>query len=152
MLRHALREEPIFAGPPEQAAAAFERARDLLFRYRFYPPSLVSAAPPTGVVREGDVLRQRIRAGPLRFDGQVRVVRVLEGPVVGYRYVALDEHPEEGEIEFRLRRDARGVRFAIESWSAPRHWLARLGAPVARLVQARATEGAFRRMREAAAG
>ena len=143
------RDETVFAGPG--ADAAYAGAREALWRYRFYPPSIVSgelAAPAVGVV-----IHQAIRAGPLRFRGPVRVTRVwAEADRCGYRYEALPGHAERGWAEFELTRVGDAVRFRITSDAAFAHWLARLGGPVARWHRARAIDGAFTRMREAAHG
>lgn len=91
------REEVVHTGP--DAPAAFVRCRALLWSYRFYPPSIVQGdlrAPAKGVI-----IDQRIRAGPLRFRGPVRIEDVWDretpsGRVCGYRYDALPGHVERG--------------------------------------------------------
>lgn len=141
------RDETIHAGPG--ADDAFARARETLWRYRFYPPSIVSgelAAPAVGAV-----IDQTIRAGPLRFRGPVRLTRVWDEPTrCGYRYEALPGHAERGWAEFELTREGDKVRFRITSDAAFVHWLARIGGPVARWHRGRAIDGAFARMRAAA--
>ena len=58
----------------------------------------------------------------------------------GFAYGTLPGHPESGIEEFLLTRTATGeVRLDIDAVSRPAAWYARLGAPVARLVQARLT-------------
>lgn len=141
--RHIRRVETIGFG-----GEAFARARTMLFAYTFYPPSLVSAPGP---IVDGMILHQKVRVGPLRFDGPVRVVeRWDEPPRVGYRYEALPAHVEHGVATFELTREGDQVRFRIESDSAMRHWLARLGAPIARRVQRHAVDEAFKNLRRAA--
>ena len=143
-LRHLRREETVGRG-----ADAFARCRERLLAYTFYPPRIVTAPGP---VREGATLHQRIRVGPLRFRGPVKVLALWDEPDrVGYRYEALPGHVERGVAEFELRVTAEGdVRFRIESHSAPAHPLARAFAPLARALQRRAYAGAFKSMREAA--
>lgn len=142
-LRHMRREERIGSG-----TAAFARAREMLFRYTFYPPSIVSAPGP---IVAGTVLYQRVRVGPLRFDGPVRVLATWDEPArAGYRYEALPGHAERGVATFEITLVEDEVRFRIESESAMAHWLARAGEPLARMVQRRAIDGAFKRMRAAA--
>ena len=140
--RHVRREETIGRG-----TLAFARARALLFAYAFYPASLVTAPGP---VVADMILRQKIRVGPLRFDGPVRVIEWWDEPTrAGYRYEALPGHVERGAAEFELSMVGDEVRFRIESRSEQAHWLARLGAPVARRVQRHAYAKAFEKMREA---
>ncbi|HUR67914.1 MAG TPA: DUF1990 family protein [Candidatus Thermoplasmatota archaeon] len=142
-MRRVEREETVGRG-----AEAFARARRMLFDYAFYPPSLVSAPerPALGVT-----LHQQVRIGPLRFDGPALVSAFWDDPSrAGFAYEALPGHAESGWISFDLHlADEGDVRFCIVSESAPAHWLARLGAPVARAVQRRAYAAAFKRMREA---
>lgn len=141
-LRHVRREEAIARG-----AEAFARARECLFSYAFYPASLVTAPGP---VVADMVLHQRIRVGPLRFAGPVRVVEWWNEPTrAGYRYEALPGHVERGVAEFEIALVGEEVRFRIESRSEQAHWLARLGAPFARRVQRYAYAKAFERMRAA---
>jgi len=57
----------------------------------------------------------------------------------GFAYGTLPGHPEKGEESFVvIRRDNR-VTFEITAFSRPHHALARLGGPITRLVQLRAT-------------
>jgi uncharacterized protein (UPF0548 family) len=78
---------------------------------------------------------------PLGFAlAACRVVAVVDEPDRwGFAYGTLPVHPEEGEEYFGVRRDEGVVSFEIVAFSKPRDPLARLGAPVARRVQVRAT-------------
>lgn len=148
-LRHAEREEILFSGP--DAEAAFSRARAMLWAYRFYPPSIAAAATPR--IEVGEVIHQRVRLWPLTFPGPVLLTHVWDGPArAGYSYEALPGHVERGRATYEVWRSGEDVRFRIATDSAPQHWLARLGAPVARWLQRRAAAGAFQRMRAQAAG
>ena len=150
-LRHASREEVVFTGAGTRAA--FERCRALLWSYRFYPSSLVTTSFAKEKPRVGEVLRQQIRVGPLRFHGPVRVLDVRDEPArAGYRYEAMPGDVERGIASFDLALSGDTVRFCIESDSAPAHWLARLFPFIARAIQRRAVEGAFASMRSAAEG
>ena len=60
----------------------------------------------------------------------------------GFGYGTLPVHPESGEEAFVVARPAGGeVRVTVTAFSRPRHPLARLGGPVARWQQGRATQG-----------
>ena len=156
-LRHDLREETLFAGPG--AEEVFSRAAEVLMGYRFYPSEILEGrvSTPDGRIREGALIDQRIRAGPLVFRGPVRVLDAWDratstGRAAGFRYEALEGHPERGTASFELVLDGSTVRLRIESRYALRHWLARLGAPFAQRLRRRAIDGAFDRMRGAAQG
>lgn len=147
--RETAREELLHAG--DGAAAAFARCRALLWRYDFYPSSIVQGElrdPAVGVV-----IDQRIRAGPLRFRAPVRLTEVWDEPTrAGYQYEALPGHPERGWARFELARVDERVVFRIRAQYNFHHWLARLGRPFAERLRARAVDGAFARMKEAARG
>ncbi|MFO1533002.1 MAG: DUF1990 family protein [Thermoplasmatota archaeon] len=148
---HSQRDEILFQGPG--AEAAFERARALLFAFGFYAPKVVAELPKGGLA-PGVLLQQHARVGPLRFAGPVRVFDVWDrasssGREAGFSYEALPGHVERGVAQFALALKADVVSFRIESDSAPAKWFAKLGAPVARVVQRRAVAHAFRNMRAA---
>lgn len=154
-LRHAAREEIVFSGAG--AKDAFDRCFGVLWSYRFYPPHRVTGefVSETGGPVKGALIQQRIRVGPLHFRGPVLIVDVWDHPTprgrtAGYGYEALPGHVERGTSSFRLKLEGDEVIFRIESHSAPAHWLARLFAPLARLLQRRGVAKAFAAMRHAA--
>jgi uncharacterized protein (UPF0548 family) len=58
----------------------------------------------------------------------------------GFAYGTLPEHPEKGEELFLVTRGANGqVRFEIVAFSRPHDLVTRLGGPLARRLQVRAT-------------
>ena len=69
-------------------------------------------------------------------------VRVVDEPDrYGFAYGTLPAHPEEGEERFVATRDETGaVRFEVAAFSRPHDLLTKLGGPVARAVQRRATQ------------
>jgi uncharacterized protein (UPF0548 family) len=153
-LRHLLRDEVVYEGPA--ARQAFQRARRQVFVFTVYDRSLVAADLPPNRLTPGIEFVQRLRVGPLRMKGPVRVLETWDratptGAEAGFTYRALPGHPEVGDATFAVALDGRTVRFRIESRSAPGRWFVRLGAPVGRLVQRRAYAQAFRRMRDAIA-
>ena len=100
-------------------------------------------------LREGTEMHLRIGAGPLRITAPCRVLRVVDEPDrAGFAYGTLPGHPEAGIEEFMLSRTPTGlVRLDIDAVSRPAAWYARLGAPLARLVQARVTRRYLRALR-----
>ena len=146
-LRHQLRDEAVFSGPG--AAAAFAKARLQVLGFSIYDRRLVAADLPGGVVSPGLEFVQRMRVGPLRLKGPVRVLEVWDGPgEAGFTYEALPGHVEVGTATFAVARAGNEVRFRIESRSRPGPWFVRLAAPLARAMQKRAYAQAFRRMRD----
>lgn len=119
-------------GPPE-AHGSFAAAQDVLRRYAFPPPDLI-----TGYFDPSQPLDQRImvlRAHFLVFDFYfgVQVVDVIDeaahagsdGPerVWGYGYRTLEGHFEKGQINFSIHKNlATGsVQFRIKAMSQPGH-------------------------------
>ena len=93
-----------------------------------------------------------IRAGPLFVTALGRVVYIVDEPDrFAFAYGTLTAHPERGEEAFAVIREDGRVRFEIVAFSRPRHPLARLGAPVTRLMQVRVTHAYLESMRTAAA-
>ena len=77
-----------------------------------------------------------------------RVVYVTADPDKrGFAYGTLPQHPEQGEEAFHVIRDGARVIFRVTAFSRPRHPLARVGAPVTRLIQLRMIKAYARAMR-----
>jgi uncharacterized protein (UPF0548 family) len=83
-----------------------------------------------------------------------RVVYVVDEPDrTGFAYGTLPGHPESGEAALTLVRGSdERVSFVVRSFSRRVDPLARLGAPLARLVQTRVTRRYIDALSEAARG
>jgi uncharacterized protein (UPF0548 family) len=80
-----------------------------------------------------------------------RVVYVTSEPDrAGFAYGTLPAHPEQGEEAFHLVREGSQLLFRVRAFSRPRHPLARLGAPVSRVLQQRMNQAYLETMREVA--
>jgi uncharacterized protein (UPF0548 family) len=99
------------------------------------------ADPPIAVGTE--VVTAIPLAGPVHVLAACRIVGVVDqADRYGFAYGTLSVHPASGEEAFVVERTADGgVRAVITAFSRPRHPLVRLGGPVARRQQARATQG-----------
>jgi uncharacterized protein (UPF0548 family) len=84
-----------------------------------------------------------------------RIVDVIDedGPVkrYGFAYGTLAEHAERGEERFTIEwnREDDSVCYDILAYSQPRHRLARLGYPLARMMQRRFARDSKQAMRRA---
>ena len=115
-------------------------ARELMsWQLQLRAGARVAASAPRAA--PGVVVEQHLRLGPLPVVAPCRVVYVVDEPDrCGFAYGTLLGHPEAGEESFVLERTPSGaVELVITALSRPAWWLARLGAPVARLVQRRVT-------------
>lgn len=137
--------------------ARFERALDLVLRYRMFPPSmLLPAVCDAGEhVAPGITVVQRIFVGPMGVDSGVRVTDLFDqgigdGRRAGFECVTLKGHPERGVERFSLTVDrvAGQITFAIDSRSALALPFAWLGAPLARAIQRRAMAAALAYVRD----
>lgn len=98
---------------------------------RQYPPDV----PPT----VGCDVAVAARVGPVWWLNACRVVYVIDEPRrVGFAYGTLADHAERGEELFAVAAaDDGSVWYELMAYSQPRHPLARLGYPLARLFQKR---------------
>ena len=66
-----------------------------------------------------------------------------------FAYGTLPSHPEEGEEHFLVTRATDGaVRFDVAAFSRPHDLLTKLGGPIPRHLQARATQRYLQGMRD----
>jgi uncharacterized protein (UPF0548 family) len=123
------------------AAVAGLRAWQLHRRQGF---RVVPADPPVAV---GTVVAVDVPLAVLHVIAACRITWVVDEPArFGFGYGTLPVHPESGEEAFVVERASAGdgggeVTLAITAFSRPRHPLVRLGGPVARWQQGRATKG-----------
>jgi uncharacterized protein (UPF0548 family) len=103
--------------------------------------TVAPSAPP--VVTGTEVVTAVPLAGPVHVLAACRIVWTVDDPGrVGFAYGTLAVHPACGEEAFVVERTPEGeVRARVVAFSLPHHLLVRLGGPVARRQQARATEG-----------
>jgi uncharacterized protein (UPF0548 family) len=116
--------------------------------FAIYPPPTRATAGATVLLRIG---LPRLR--PARLVIPCRVVWTVEEPDrVGFAYGTLPGHPERGEESFVVSMDADGdVWFEITAFSRLAAWYARLGRPVAAVLQHLAIERYLRVVAEVAA-
>ena len=85
-----------------------------------------------------------------------RIVYVLDDTAprqrVGFAYGTLPAHVECGEERFSVERDVEDhVWYDVRAFSRPRHWLTRLGYPLARRLQRRFVSASQAAMRHVVA-
>jgi uncharacterized protein (UPF0548 family) len=109
----------------------------------------ITVEPRGAPVAVGTTVAIITRVGPAYLLAACRIVAVVDEPDrYGFAYGTLPAHPEEGEELFLVTRGGDGtVRFEITSFSRPHDLIARLGGPVARRVQQRATRRYLEGMR-----
>ena len=134
---HAVRESRILG----RGEGLFERAAEGIRAWAPQRAAGIDLVPTRPQVVEGESLLLSFRSFPFHVTAACRVVYVVDEPDhYGLGYGTLPLHPESGEEAFIVERDTAGeVRFTITAFSRPQVLLSRLGAPVARRVQASVT-------------
>jgi uncharacterized protein (UPF0548 family) len=130
----------------------FERAVHALRGWQAQIGAGIEVVPAEAWVGRDETIILLIRAGGLWASAPCRVVYVIEEPDrFAFAYGTLPGHPERGEVAFEVTRDEAGeVDFRVWSFSRPVDRLARLGAPLTRRIQKRATHRYLTALREAA--
>lgn len=133
-------------------------AKNALRGWRQFQLGWVEPSPSDVPLLPGNVVSIVARLGPVYWLNACRIVDAIDerGPVerFGFAYGTLPGHAERGEerflVEWHHMDDS--VWFDILAFSRPRHWLARLGYPVVRLLQKRFARDAVASMRRATSG
>lgn len=137
-----------------EGAEVWERACQALREWQPHRAAGMTVTPPEAPLERGTTVVTTIRLGPLLAVAPCRLVDVVDDAGrFGFSYGTLPGHPEQGEEAFVVTLDRAGtVRFEIVAFSRPRLLLARLGGPLARAVQRRATRRYVEGVRRAVAG
>ncbi len=119
----------------------FERAVDALRGWQAQIGAGVEIIPSGAGVAPGETVVFLIKTAGLWATAPCRVVYVAEEPDrFSFAYGTLPGHPEQGEAAMIVERDRAGrVVFQIVSFSRTVDLVARIGAPLTRLVQRRVT-------------
>jgi len=118
---------------------AFEAACATVRRWEMFHLGWVEICWPDTPVVPGSVVAMVAQFGGVRWINACRIVYVLdEERRFGFAYGTLPGHVENGEELFAIEwRDDDSVWYSIAAFSRPRHWLVRLGYPLARRLQKR---------------
>ena len=139
-----------------EGRAAFARAVEAVRGWKMFDLGWVSLWPAAAPLEAGTTVAVRVRHFGFWSLHACRVVYTIdeEGPVVrfGFAYGTLSDHAEQGEERFSVewRHDDNSVWYDLFAFSRPGHPLARLGLPLARLLQRRFARDSKRAMARAA--
>jgi uncharacterized protein (UPF0548 family) len=127
--------------------ATFDLLADQLRRWHVQTGSGLTVFPAEPV-RPGLTFALWFRLPGAYATAAGRVVYVTSEPDrAGFAYGTLPAHPERGEEAFHLVREGDRLLFKVRAFSRPRHPLARLGAPVSRVLQVRMNQAYLKTMR-----
>jgi uncharacterized protein (UPF0548 family) len=137
-----------------EGPAAFVAAREVLRGWGQFPRPWAVPAAGGEAPRAGLVVAVLARAGGVWWANACRVVDVTDEPGrYAFSYGTLAGHAAAGEERFQVElRPDGSVWYEVWSFSRPRHWLMRLGYPLARRVQRRFGRASADRVRRAVAG
>jgi len=110
---------------------------------------VVNAAAP---IECGQIIAVEVRTLGFWTVNLSRILETVDSETqFGFLYSTTNQHVEEGEETFILRRNPQTAEVSneLEAVSRPRHFLDRLGFPMARFFQHRFARDSHRRMREA---
>lgn len=123
-------------------AGSFERARAGLRLWAAHRGAGVEVFPDGVDVAEGETVAILTRQLGLWVLATCRIESVIDAPAAfGFVYATLPDHPECGYEAFVVKEGAGRVMFDIEAVSRPGIPVVRLGSPVTRRLQRRATSG-----------
>lgn len=142
------------AGPPLESGP-HRRVGAAVMRYEIFPSDVIRGVLARAPVELGDTVGIEYLVGAgLRLFFAARVFECFDGEVAGrwrtgFSYRTLRGHPETGEETFSVEKDLTTgeVSAVLSSWSRPGLALTWLGAPVMRLAQRRASNGAIEHLR-----
>ena len=139
--------------------AVWERARAGISAWAAHRGAGMTVVPADAPIVEGTTVAVLTSRGPLHVLSACRIVRVVDEPDrFGFAYGTLPPHPEEGEEHFVVSRSAEpsgngaAVRFDVVAFSRHHDLFTKLGGPIPRRFQARATQQYLQGMRDAVNG
>jgi uncharacterized protein (UPF0548 family) len=140
-----------------EGRAAFARAVEAIRSWKMFDLGWVTTWPPAAPLEPGTSVAIRVRHFGFWSLNAARIVYAIdeEGPVVryGFAYGTLPDHAERGEERFTVEwhHEDGAVWYDLYAFSRPNQPLARLGFPLARLLQQRFARDSKRAMARAAA-
>lgn len=137
--------------------ATYERAIAAVRRWEMFNIGWVTLYRRDTPIEVGRDVAIAIRVGPVWWLSASRIVYIVgeRDPVrrFGFAYGTLRDHAEAGEERFTVEwRADDSVWYDILAFSRPRHPLARLGNPVARMLQRRFARDSKSAMARASGG
>jgi uncharacterized protein (UPF0548 family) len=134
---------------------AYRRAKEALGAWRQFDLGWVRLLPPDTPIEVGTTVGVLARHYGFWSLNSARIVYLIEesGEVerFGFGYGTLPGHGERGEERFSVewRREDDAVHYDVRAFSRPKHPLAWLGYPLARMLQRRFARDSKRAMVEA---
>jgi uncharacterized protein (UPF0548 family) len=118
-------------------AQQWERAKEAIRQWVHFPAAWTSVLPEQTPIEKGRVVAMFFRLFGAWWRNSCRIVYVIDEPNrYGFAYGTLPGHIESGEEVFLVELDTDGrIWYKLRAYSQPRHWMVRLGYPLARTLQ-----------------
>lgn len=127
-----------------KGAACYQAACAALQRWEMFNLGWLHLCWPTTYIATGATVGVLVQVFGVHILNACRIVYTIDETTAdstrfGFAYGTLPGHIEQGEERFLIewRHTDDSVWYDILAFSQPRHWLVRLGYPVARLFQKR---------------
>jgi uncharacterized protein (UPF0548 family) len=122
-----------------EGSQTFEKAKVLLKKWKMFPFSWTKILPPNAPIEAGVTVVMYARFLGIWWGLPCRILYLIDKPdQFGFAYGTLPGHIEQGEELFLVKMEPDGtVVYQIKAFSKPRHWLAKLGYPLVRMLQAK---------------
>ncbi len=133
----------------------YQRAVSALRSWQQFDLGWVTVVPPGKPLEVGTTVAVRAKTFGFWSLNAARIVYVIDekqdgNAKVGFAYGTLPDHVERGEERFTVERHEDGsVWYDIYAFSLPKHPLARIGFPIARMLQQRFVRDSLAVMRAA---
>jgi uncharacterized protein (UPF0548 family) len=134
--------------------SSFDRGCEALRSWQAHRYARATLTPSQPPLVPGTNVVVAVRSWPVFAVAPCQVVYATdEANSFGFAYGTLPGHPEQGEEAFHISRASGGeVSFEIIAFSRPADVLARLGRPVARMIQSHVTKAYLDGVRHFVAG
>ena len=112
-------------------------AKAAIRQWQMFPGGWAYVTPHPLPIRAGEVVAMAARVLGIWWLNSCRIVYVVDSEQqFGFAYGTLPGHAECGEELFMVEKSADGqVQYVLKAFSKPRHWMARLAYPLARMYQ-----------------
>ena len=120
-----------------EGEAVWQAGKEAIRQWKMFPGGWARIFPALTPLREGETVAMLARVLGAWWLNSCCIVYVLDTErQFGFAYGTLPGHIEQGEEVFMVEKLPDGkVRYVIKAFSRPRHWMARLGYPLARAYQ-----------------
>jgi uncharacterized protein (UPF0548 family) len=154
---HATADPDTFAHDRSRSSLGFSddvfaAAKRAFVNWRMFDLGWVRVVNAAAPIECGQIIAVEVRTFGFWTVNLSRILETVDSETqFGFLYSTTNRHVEQGEETFILRRnpETAEVTYELEAVSRPRHFLARLGFPIARSFQHRFARDSHRRMREA---